>query len=171
MGTDALFAAILVAQLGSPSFTVRQNADVALRHLGERAAPVLMLHAGDSDPEVRHRIDRLLAATLPGRIDRLLARHSTVDGGLPWADSLPSLHPNRHCLYGRYASDPRVQAATKTEEQKHYPAYRAVTRIWIIDSIRSGEMTFDEADAILAAMVKRCSLWAAGKWMDEASDD
>lgn len=53
----------LVARLGAASWTEREEADRALRDLGQPALPVLTeLRAAQRDPEIVHRLDAILTA-------------------------------------------------------------------------------------------------------------
>lgn len=149
--------------LGSPHFQTRQAADCSLRSMGEAALPVLTLHVNSRDPEVARRVDILIAATLPARIDRLLARHQ-VKGGIPWCDSVPRNHALYGELYGMYSCDPRIDVGR--EEQTEWPRWRSVTRLYFTDCLYSGSMTFAEADALLAAMAARCRYWGKTGWTD-----
>ena len=170
MFTDAIGIGILVAALHSPSFQCRQAATAGLECYGERAEAQLVVACQSSDPEVRRRAEYLVARLLPGKIDRMFARNH-ADGGVPWCDAIAWPHPKWRALYCEYASDSRVAAQAKLEEQRHFPAYRAITRLFVVDEIYGGRMTLDEAEALLAAMCRRHVLWQAGKWMDEASEE
>jgi hypothetical protein len=165
-GTDALVAAILCAQLSSPCFTVRQNADAALRQMGPRAEPALILAAAGRNPEQRQRAERCLALLMPAKLERMFARNHH-NGGVPWADSLPRTHPEYGQLYQAYSWDARVLASVGREEQKQYPLWRAVTRVWLTDEIYRGAITLDEAETLLGKMAARCVHWKDGKgWTD-----
>ena len=67
----------LVGKLGHEQFRIREDAQASLTELvsleGESALQVMKKHSADPDPEVRHRVTKILAEVKPVSVDKLLA--------------------------------------------------------------------------------------------------
>jgi hypothetical protein len=82
-------AAVLVRQLGDPSFRVRDRADQQLRQLGRATVAALEAGLNDPDPEVRRRCQRLLPLARRTDLDLRLDAFVTGKEG-PKTPSLPA---------------------------------------------------------------------------------
>jgi hypothetical protein len=69
----------LLRQLGADDCAVRDQAEAQLRALGPAAVPLLQTHADSRDPEIRLRVQRLLAA-IPPDLRTFLDRKSRCTG-------------------------------------------------------------------------------------------
>ncbi len=142
-----LYLSLLVAQLGSESWPVREQAHQSLATLGPLAVAHLEHAAEHPDPEIRHRARQLLAVQLDWRTDRLLP------AGARWP--IIDVHPD--CSWGQVGElQPYMQEAHDRLGRGHtgWQNWRLATRCWASHQLAAGTPSA-ELRRLLATMAAR----------------
>lgn len=146
--------AILIVQLGSPSFSTRERASEVLA-AQYPALPQLVLALKSPDPEVAARAQRLVDRHRTTLADYWIA----CQGPLPWMDSMPRDFSSWDDLMSHYIGAARLTVADPNHHAgPDFPVYREATRLWLHQQIVSGEDTAGLA-RVLRMMRERCLRW------------
>lgn len=134
----------LISLLGSDSWQTRES---VTHFLATTSSGQVLSHyqtTADLDPEIRRRIEWIVADWRHCRLTQCCAEAETHLRELryaawPWIDSLPADYPDRQEIIAAY-----LGAAVQAEHESRgpdWPAYRQATKLYVEDLLRGGRLT------------------------------
>lgn len=154
----AAVIAVLISQLGSPSFPTRERAHAALHALGAEAHPQLLAAETHADHEIRARSRLILDQWHVANAERMAAAHES----LPWISTDP--------LNDEPETKAYVARALGSEEPHTFEivdaALRNATYLMIVDMYRTRRTPAEIAAALraLAAAEEECRQYTGPEW-------
>ncbi len=123
-------AVVFIAQLASPQYREREQANQNLRKMGVLAVPYLQSAQQHKNPEIAIRSTFLLTTFYRAHADRLASQASPTDWPhIPWLDMLPQDHPNRDSVVSYYLN--RAQQKIGRHGSPTWQDYRLATQMYI----------------------------------------
>lgn len=149
------YLVLLIAQLGDPSFRVREEATVRLSLLGEAAhRPLMVAKLHHDDPEVRMRARVILE-------DWRATFRTSKRARTPLIDCLPDDYPDRQLVISGTLQALRGcdYGYDYIHELEDWPIYRSATELLVDQLIVAGKSK-KEITLLLDAMVeKEATFW------------